>query len=99
MEIEHVYVSPLHRTLETCSLIFETHPDRKKFVCEISPVITEIVNTTYDIPKYIADNKKNFNMNSNVQFDWSKFEELFKNEDERDFYYMNYIDTLEKDEI
>ena len=99
MQIEHVFVSPLNRTLETCSLIFETHPDRKKFVCEISPIITEIVNTTYDIPKYIEDNKKKFNMNSNVQFDWSKFEELYKNEEERNFYYLNYVDTLEKDEI
>ena len=98
-KIEKVYCSPMRRTLETCLLIFENHPERNNIIVEVCPYITELVNCAYDIPKYIEDNKKEYNLNSKIKFDWSNFDKHFKSNDEENFFYLNFIDTLNKEEI
>ena len=92
--IEQVYVSPLFRAIQTCSIVLENHPQKKNFTVIIHPFCTEMVNGAQDVAWNIQKTKKEFNMKSNIKFDWSFFDSFFKSKFEQDIYYFNYIDNL-----
>ena len=77
IKIEKVYCSPLKRALETCLKIFESHPNKDNIIIEVFPLVTEFLNICYDFPNSIEENKKIYNMNSKVKFNWKSFEEIF----------------------
>ena len=93
-DIQQVYVSPLYRAIETCSIALENHPQKKNFTVIINPLCTEMVNGAQDVIYNIQKTKNKFNMKSNIKFDWSLFDNCFKNKFEQDSYYFNYIDNL-----
>ena len=92
LSIEKVYVSPFYRTLQTVSLLLENHPNLKNISVVIHPKIAEIGGCTHDFILDIRQNKRDFNMNSKVKFDWSVFDEYVKNIkwDENCFYFEEY---------
>ena len=91
-EIESVYVSPLYRSIETASIIFDTNTKNNNFPIYIHPLLTESVsgvhNFTYDLTE---KQKKLFN-----NFDWSIFDSYFKTEMEQNLYFLNYVDVYDK---
>ena len=77
--IEKVYVSPFYRALQTVSLLLENHPNAKNISIIVHPKIAEIGGCTHDFIFDIKENKKDFNMNSKIKFDWSLFDEYVQN--------------------
>jgi broad specificity phosphatase PhoE len=94
IEIEEIYVSPLYRTLQTAFYIFENHPKRENIVIKIHPLITEIMFGCHDIISNISEAKKDFNLNSKLKYDWSIFDEYFKDKKNQDTYFVNNIDIF-----
>lgn len=47
---KYVIVSPLHRTLETARLLFDTHPNKSDIEFIVLPIIREVLNNPDDIP-------------------------------------------------
>lgn len=92
LSIEKVYVSPFYRTLQTVSILLENHPNLKNISVIVHPKIAEIGGCTHDFIFDIKQNKKDFNMNSKVRFDWSEFDEYIKkiNYDENFFYFEEF---------
>jgi len=97
-KIQAVYVSPLYRALQTAYYLFETHPDKKNITVYVHPLISENVNATHDITSDVKRNKKVFNLNSEIKFDWNIFDSYYHTEREQDLYYLNYIDLLDEKE-
>lgn len=102
LDIEEVFVSPLYRALQTVTLLLENHPQVKDITVKVHPLITETVSGVHDFAKNIQQSKKDFNMSSKVKIDWSLFDEIFKDEQHQDMYFLDYIDALndkQKEEI
>ncbi len=56
--IKYVFVSPLRRTLETCRLLFASHPNKPKFI--VQPLIREILNLPNDVPSPLKELKADY---------------------------------------
>ena len=98
LSIEKVYVSPFYRALQTVSLLLENHPNLKNISVVIHPKIAEIGGCTHDFIFDIKQNKKDFNMNSNVKFDWSVFDEYVKKiKWDENFFYFEEFNNLNDD--
>ena len=96
-EIEEIYVSPLYRALQSAYYLFKNHPQKDKIIIKIHPLCTEITNAVHDIAyDLINRNKKDFNMNSDIKFDWSYFDEKYKDKSEQMFYYFDNIDRIDE---
>lgn len=94
--IEQIYVSPLYRTLQSAYYLFRNHPQKDNIIIKVHPLCIEITNAVHDIPyNLIHRNKKDFNMNSEIKFDWSYFDSLYKSEKEQLFFYFDNIDTID----
>lgn len=99
-KIEEIYVSPLYRALQSAYYLFKDHPEKNNIVIKVHPLLTEITNAVHDISfDLINRNKKDFNLNSEIKFDWSLFDEIYKNEEEQNFYYFENIDRLDNNII
>jgi broad specificity phosphatase PhoE len=96
IKIEKVYCSPLKRALETCLKIFESHPNKDNIIIEVFPLVTEFLNICYDFPNSIEENKKIYNMNSKVKFNWKSFEEIFG--EKQNLFFLSYLDNLNEEE-
>ena len=96
LEIEKIYCSPLNRALETCLNIFQNHPKRENIIVEVFPLVTEFLNICYDFPKYIEENKKQFNMQSKIKFSWKCFDEFLG--EKQNLFYLSYLDNLKEEE-
>ena len=94
LDIEDVYVSPLFRTLQTANLLFKNHPNKKNIIIHVHPLLTEVVSSVNNFTWDIESTKKIFNINSEIKVDWSLFDNEFKTPEERNFFYLNYIDLL-----
>ncbi len=92
LSIEKVYVSPFYRALQTVSVLLENHPNLKNISVIVHPKIAEIGGCTHDFIFDIKQNKKDFNINSKVKFDWSIFDEYVQkiNYDENFFYFEEF---------
>ena len=96
IKIEKVYCSPLKRALETCLKIFESHPNKDNIIIEVFPLVTEFLNICYDFPNSIEENKKIYNMNSKVKFNWKSFEEILG--EKQNLFFLSYLDNLNEEE-
>ena len=94
LNIEDVYVSPLFRALQTSTLIFNNHPNKKNIIMHVHPLLTEVVSSVNNFTWNIEDTKKIFNMNSEIKVDWTFFDNEFKTPKEQNFFYLNYVDLL-----
>ena len=97
LNIEDVYVSPLYRTLQSATLFFKYHPNKKNITIHVHPLLTEVVSSVNNFTCDIEGTKKIFNMNSEIKVDWSIFDNEFKTPQEQNFFFFNYIDLLPKE--
>lgn len=98
LSIEKVYVSPFYRALQTALLLLENHPNAKNISIVVHPKIAEIGGCTHDFILDIKENKKDFNMNSKIKFDWSLFDEYVQNiKYDENFFYFEEFNNLNDD--
>ena len=98
LTIEKVYVSPFYRALQTASLLLENHPNLNNIKVLVHPKIAEIGGCTHDFIYDIQQNKKDFNMNSTVKFDWKYFDEyISKIIYDENFFYFEEFNNLSND--
>jgi hypothetical protein len=90
--IQKVFCSPLHRCLETCLISLKNHPDKHNITVFVHPHISETVSGVHDFSRNIKLKKSKFNMNSEIKFDWSIFDNYFQDEVTQEFYFLNFID-------
>jgi broad specificity phosphatase PhoE len=90
-EIETVYVSPLYRSIETASIIFDSENKKNNFKIYVHPLLTESVSGVHNFTYNLTEKQKKIFNN----FDWSIFNNYFKTELEQNFYYLNYIDLID----
>ena len=64
LPIDHVYVSPMLRTLQTCEILYQDHPNPPKIT--VMPLVTEWIHVNHDVPLYPNNNQLMF-----PSFDWS----------------------------
>lgn len=91
-KIKKVFCSPLQRCLETCLISLKNHPDKDSFKVFVHPHISETVSGVHDFSRNIKLKKFNFNINSEVKFDWSIFDNYFQDEVTQELYFLNFID-------
>lgn len=96
-KIKFVFCSPMLRCLQTCFHSLKNHLDRENIRVFIHPLITETVNCNHDYSRKTFLKKKEFNLQSEVKFDWSLFDQYFPNECEQETYFLDYVDTLRED--
>ena len=87
LNIEDVYVSPLYRTLQSATLFFKYHPNKKNITIHVHPLLTEVVSSVNNFTCDIEGTKKIFNMNSEIKVDWSIFDNEFKTPQEQNFFF------------
>jgi hypothetical protein len=92
LKINKVFCSPLHRCLETCLISLKNHPEKDNIKVYVHPHISETVSGVHDFSRKIRLKKSKFNLNSEVKFDWSIFDNYFPDEVTQEFYFLNYID-------
>jgi len=97
-KIKYVFCSPLLRCLETCMISLSTHPNKKDLSVNVNPWLNETVSGVHDFSLNMPWKQESFNCNSNVKFDWTFFNSLYKTDEERETYYFNYIDNLTEDD-
>lgn len=98
LSIEKVYVSPFYRALQTVSLLLENYPNVNNISIVVHPKIAEIGGCTHDFIFDIQENKKDFNMNSKIKFDWSEFDEYVKKiKYDENFFYFEEFNNLSED--
>ena len=98
IKIKFVFCCPLFRCLQTCDLTLKHHPDRCNLTVIINPWIMGSVSSLDDFSKNILKKQEIFSEKSNVRFDWSFFNSLYKNEIEKETYYLNFVDNLTEDD-
>lgn len=86
LPVKYVFVSPLHRTLETCRLLFDTHPKKEAINFIVHPMIREVMNNPDDIPLWTLDKYPNEYQN----YDFS----LIENHPRP---YTYFLDTIDKE--
>lgn len=103
LNIKDIYVSPYYRTLQTSFYLFKNHPQKNKIIIKVFPLIAENILGFETMIKDIDINKSKFNMNSEIKYDWSYFDNLYKTKKEQDLFYLNnvdnFIDINEKDKL
>ena len=99
-KIKIVITSPLRRTLETTYNSLKNHPDKDKIKILICPLVTETVTATHDYSINIHKKKEYFSKkNLGMDFDWSLFEEEFPFLGDQEFYYLKFIDNIDKNDV
>ena len=96
LDIEAIYVSPLYRTLESASIIFKNHPKKSDIKLIVHPLLTEVISSMNNFTDDIEIKKGIYNEKSDIKVDWSVFDGEFKNKEDQNFYYMNYVNLLPK---
>lgn len=71
LPIDKIFVSPLRRALQTCKILFSTHPNHPKII--VSPELHEIFNNGHDISVFQGSIFEDFS-----EFDWSLMPENFR---------------------
>ena len=94
LKIEQIYVSPLSRALHTALILFKNHPEKENIVIKVHPLITEVISGVHGFVFDIQNNKKIYNMNSEIKFDWSIFDSYYKSFIEQDLFFFNFIDCF-----
>ena len=94
LNIKDVYVSPYFRTLQTSFHLFKNHPQKNKIIIKVFPLLSENILGFETMIKDIDINKKAFNMNSEIKYDWSYFDNLYKTKKEQDLFYLNNVDNF-----
>ena len=97
LEIEAIYVSPLYRTIESAFILFKNHPKKENLQLIIHPLLTEVISSMNNFTDDIEIKKKIYNEKSEIKVDWSLFDEEFKTREEQNFYYLNYVNLLQKE--
>ena len=98
-KVKIVLTSPLRRTLETTYYSLVNHPDKENIKILICPLLTETVSLTHDYSINIQEKKQYFSKeNLGLDFDWSLFEEKFPFLGDQEFYYLKYIDNIDKND-
>jgi len=97
LKIKYVFCCPMLRCLETCEIFFKNHPDKDKITVFVNPWLMGSVTSNDDFSADIANKQKMFNENSSIKFDWSHFNKLYPNEEDRELYYFNFMDQISND--
>ena len=99
LDIEEIYVSPLSRTLHTALILFKNHPQKDKIIIKVHPLITEVISGVHGFSFDIQNNKKIYNLKSEIKFDWSIFDSYYNTPIEQDLFFFNFIDCLIKKKL
>lgn len=91
LKFKDIYVSPLRRTLETAYILLKEHPQKDDIILKVNPLCQEIVAWTCDWNFDINELQKKYNMNSEIKYDWSIFNNIYKDPIIRETYYFDYI--------
>jgi bisphosphoglycerate-dependent phosphoglycerate mutase len=92
--IKYAFCSPLLRCLETSLISLQNHPEKEKFSVIVHPCIIETVSSVQNFSKNMTIKQEKFNQNSIVKFDWSYFNLLYPTDEERETYFLNFVDRL-----
>jgi broad specificity phosphatase PhoE len=96
LPIKYVLVSPIHRTLETASLLFETHPNRGSIKFIVLPLIREIMANPDDIPAFTLNRLKDkYESHKDLHFDFS----LVENSRNKLLYFLETMDEEVRDRV
>jgi hypothetical protein len=99
-KLKIILTSPLRRTLETTYYSLINHPDKENIKILICPLLTETVTATHDYSINMQEKKQFFSKeNLGLDFDWSLFEEKFPFLGDQEFYYLKYIDNIDKNDV
>jgi broad specificity phosphatase PhoE len=98
-KIKYVFSSPLLRCLQTAYLALLTHPQRKEIKVIVHPLITETVHCVHDFIVDLDKKKKFYNMESEVKFDWSYFDNYFPDPKVREVYFLEFVNNYEPGEV
>jgi broad specificity phosphatase PhoE len=98
LNIKYVFSSPLLRCLETTHHALKTHPNKRAIVVLVHPLVTEIVNGVQDYNVSIEEKKKQFNMETEIKFDWSYFDAAFPDPRHREIYFLEFTDNVKPEE-
>ena len=94
LKFEDIYCSPLYRTIQTAYYLFLNHP-QKNIVIKIHPLIVEIQGGVHDFVTDIEKTKKEFNLNSEVKFDWSIFDNYYNTKIRQELFFFDFLDQLD----
>lgn len=98
-KIKYIFCSPLHRCLETCMYSLSTYPDKENLKVIVHPFVTETVHCIHDFSVRIFEKKDKFSKkNTGINFDWSLFDSLYRNEVHAETYFIDYIDNFKEQE-
>lgn len=92
-DIKYCFVSPLARCLETSYLALSQHKDADDIQVFVHPLLNEIISSTQTITSSIKAKKDRFSETSPIHYNWSIFDSQFKDEEDQDFYYLNFVDN------
>lgn len=96
LPIKYVLVSPIQRTLETASLLFETHPNRAAINFIVLPIIREIMANPDDIPAFTLSRLKDkYESHKDLHFDFS----LVENSRNKLLYFLETMDEEVRDRV
>lgn len=91
-DIKYCFTSPLIRCLETSFISLKNHQNVKNIEVIVHPLLNEIISSTQTITKPIKAKKEKYNIDCDVKYNWSIFENYFKEESEQNFFFFNFID-------
>jgi broad specificity phosphatase PhoE len=97
-KVKYAFSSPLMRCLQTTYLALLKHPQRDDIVVIVHPLITETVNGVHDYIVDLEGKKKLYNMQSEVKFDWSYFDDYFPDPKVREVYFLEFVNNYEPGE-
>ena len=96
LPIKYVLVSPIQRTLETATLLFEAHPNRAAIKFIVLPIIREIMANPDDIPVFTLSRfKDKYESHKDLHFDFS----LVENSRNRLLYFLETMDEEVRDRV
>ena len=94
LKFEAIYCSPLYRTIQTAFYLFQNHP-QKNIIITIHPFIIEIQGGIHDFVFDIEKTKKEFNLKSEVKFDWSIYDKYYNTNIKQELFFLDFFDQLE----
>jgi broad specificity phosphatase PhoE len=94
-KVKYVYSSPLMRCLESTYFALQNHPDRQSFKVVVCPLITETVHGVHDFTIDLQKKKSQFNLESEVKFDWGFFDSCFPDPKAAEVYFLEYVDNVD----
>jgi broad specificity phosphatase PhoE len=95
LKIKYVFSSPMKRCLETTYHSLKNHKEKNSFVVIVHPDLTEFVGGVQDYSRDIKAKQTLYNLKSDVKFDWSLFNSIFKSEREQENYFLEFVDNYD----